>query len=472
MPFTTSNSASTDRARLLKPGLVLFTILLALWHLIQGWSPLRLNEDVVHLLRVAGAVADGAGYVYQGAPTYYPHGYPALIAAFDRAGLGVSWVIFGVNYVFAGFGLWAVYRIARGPYRLQGWIGTLVVALTLLSYVFVKHVPLPMSDVPFFGLSTLSIYFLALANSYPDSRRWLPLVAGTALAALAIWFRTVGIALAPAVLWAAFSENSPLTSPLKRIARHRLGAVTLGIAALVGVVAAVLVIVRTQAKYLHELATYFDALNRGEWLETLYERAQIFGGLFLNLPGSQLPSSLETLLAVAGVVALGVVGYGLWLRRRHFSAVDVYMLTYLGVVTVWPAGDARFFLPVLPLLLLWGIGAVRHVIASRASRIWTVILAVYLLGFSFAGMAALAYSTSLTFAGDTFPARYGSGYFESEYRIAFEGPYPQAASEHISALEVLVRYEPRTNAYFRALPDYPRLSPELKETLSCAAGKQ
>ncbi len=455
-------------SRLLERGIVLLVVLLALWHLIQGWGPLRLSADAVHLLQVAGSAADGAGYMYQGTPTYYPHGYPALIAAVDRAGLGVSWVIFGLNYMFAGCGLWAVYRIARGPYQLQGWIAALVVALTLLSYVFVKHLPLPMSDVPYFGLSTLSVYFLTLATSCRDSRRWLPLATGMALAVLAIWFRTVGIALVPAVLWAAFSANNSLTNPIARFARHRLGAVALG---LVGLASAAFVIVRTQAKYLQELAAYAATLNQGEWAEVLGKRASAYGELFLNVPESRIPSGLEPFFTLAGTLAVVLFGYGLWLRWRHFSAVDAYAFTYLGIVTVWPAGDARFLLPVFPLLLLWGIGAVRHLVESDAARNRTILLAIYLLGFGFAGTAALTYSTSLTFAGGDFPTRYGNGSFVSEYRIAFEGPYPAAASDFIPALEVLLRYEPRTNAYFRESPDFPRLSPELKETLLNSPGK-
>lgn len=465
MPFTTSRFADPDRARILKRGLVFVTSLLAVLHLIQGWSPLRLSEDVVHLLQVAGSVADGTGYVYRGAPTYYPHGYPALIAAFDRAGLGVSWVLFGVNYVIAGFGLWAAYRIARGPFRLQGWLGMLAVALTMLSFVFVKHVPLPMSDVPFFGLSMLSIYFLSRATSFPDSRRWLPLLVGTAFAAFAVWFRTIGIALAPAILWAVLSDSSPLT----RISRHRLSGVMLGIVGVVAIVAAVFLIANSQAKYLGELDTYLVWLSQGDLVWEFYKRIQTLGELFLNLPGSQLPSNLEALLAVAGALALILMGYGLWLRRRHFSVPDVYLVTYLGIVTLWPARDTRFLLPVFPLLVLWGIVAVRQVIASPASRGWTVMVSAYLLGFGFAGTAALAYSTSLTFAGDSFPARYGKGAFESEYRIAFDGPSPGATSNFIPAIEVLVRYEPRTNVYFRDSPSYPRLSSELKEALSHSA---
>lgn len=465
MPLKLLRGASPERSRRLEHGLVLFTALLALWHLAQGWSPLRLSADGVHFLQVAASVADGAGYLYQGTATYYPHGYPTLIAVLDRAGLGISWMIFGVNYVFAGCGLWAVYRIARGPYCLERWMGLLVVALSLLSYVFIKHVPLPMSDIAYFGLATLSIWFLAHAASFPDGRRWLPLVAGAALAAVAIWFRTVGIALVPAVLWAAFVGNSPFRIPLLRLARSRLGAATLGLAALLAFGVAGLFVIDTQAKYLHELALYFDAMHRLGWEAALHNRALVLGGLLLNVPASQLPAALSPWIALAGVALVLVAGYGAWLRRRQLAVVDVYLLAYLGIVTVWPAGDARFYLPVLPLLMLWGAIGIRQVVAERAPRIGPVVVVIYLLGFASAGTAALAYSTSLTFAGDTFPARYGSGAFAAEYRTAFDGPHPSAMAGSIPALEVLVRYEPRTNAYFRALPEYPRISSALEASL-------
>lgn len=466
MPLLDARTAPLSSARRLTSGLLLIVVSLAAWHLVQGWSPLRLNVDAIHFLSVAASVADGEGYLYAGTPTYFPHGYPALIAAFGRLGLGVSWAVFGVSYAFFALGLWATYSIVREGDRQPRWVGFLVVSLSLLSFAFVKHVPVPTSDVPYFGLATLSAYVLARTAAYADARRWWLLLLGVALAGLAIWFRTVGIALVPAVLWAALAQGSPLMAPIARISRHRLGVAALALVALAGVAAGVFLVLHTQAKYVDELGIYFASMDLGEWIETFYERTQLLGELALNVPASQLPAALGLILAGAGVVAAAMLGYGLWLRRRRLSAVDVYVLTYLGIITVWPAGDARFMMPILPLLMIWAVEGVRDLLPTSprvtlASRASQFVVYAYVAGFALAGLAALAYSTSLTLAGDRFPARYGSGSFESEYRLAFEGPYPGGKTDFVPALEVLVRYEPRTNAFYRSLPEYPDLPREL-----------
>src|SRR5262245_40032727 len=83
----------------------------------------------------------------------------------------------------------------------------LSVCLTLCSWVIIKHVPIPLTDVPFFSVSLLSVALMDKGRSNRSNRAaiawfvlsWVALLAG-------IGTRRIGIALLPALMWAIISR--------------------------------------------------------------------------------------------------------------------------------------------------------------------------------------------------------------------------------------------------------------------------
>ena len=72
------------------------------------------------------------------------------------------------------------------------------------------------------------------------------------------------------------------------------------------------------------------------------------------------------------------------------------------------------------------------------------IALVYAVCFSLLGVAALAYSTRLTFAGDRFPDLYGDGKLRATYRLAWFDEAPRSGTTiDPDALYLLRRFEPR-----------------------------
>ncbi len=57
-------------------------------YFVQLFTRLRLTEDATIYLSIAHSAAKGKGFLFQGAPSKFPLGYPALIALLARAGLG------------------------------------------------------------------------------------------------------------------------------------------------------------------------------------------------------------------------------------------------------------------------------------------------------------------------------------------------------------------------------------------------
>ena len=90
--------------------------LLACVYLLQTASPLRLNTDSIVLLNIGASVADGHGFLYHGAATHFPPGYPALVAFLDFLGLAASWSFILLNCAFVGMALVACYLFYRNPF--------------------------------------------------------------------------------------------------------------------------------------------------------------------------------------------------------------------------------------------------------------------------------------------------------------------------------------------------------------------
>ncbi|MET0395789.1 MAG: hypothetical protein ABW277_03085, partial [Longimicrobiaceae bacterium] len=100
--------------------------------------------------------------------------------------------------------------------------------------------------------------------------------------------------------------------------------------------------------------------------------AEVYGSSVL-LPGPERARGVGYALAMlwangvwdpgAKAVALGTLllaALGLAPRLRRPTAHDVFFVAYLCAVLLWPAADARYFLPVLPLLVLYGVLGARR----------------------------------------------------------------------------------------------------------------
>ena len=118
-------------------------------YLIQLASPLRTNTDATIFLDLAASASDGDGFLLDGKPTHFPIGYPLVLAALDRAGLASSASMIGLNLIALAVGLAATAYVLRRDFRLATMSLLSIGILTLLCWVLIKHVTLPLSDIPY-----------------------------------------------------------------------------------------------------------------------------------------------------------------------------------------------------------------------------------------------------------------------------------------------------------------------------------
>ena len=385
-----------DEADAAPPRPLLIALLaFAALYLAQCASPLRLDSDAVDYLITGAAIADGRALP----DVPFPPGYPAVIAVLDRLGLGSTSFFIFANCVFLALGLWATWRIFNEhSTAVRMWI----VVGTLLVISVVKSVATPLPEAAFFGTSLMSVAAASTAITSRGSTRWVLLSASMVVAALALSIRTVGVALIPMLLWAWWSALSDASESFR--SRRKAIVITL---ALVFVGAAVVVVLSktsTVADYLgHPLYWYVYGGLSSPVLGRIYSMLNGLGQMVVNLPFSRF-HGLAPVFAAAGLVTLVLLVVGRE-KPARLRLVDVYLGFYLAVLAVWPYDSPRLWMPIAPLIAAHVVTALYRAREKPAMRL---LVRLYAAWFAATGIAALAYTTRISFSGDNFSRVYGT----------------------------------------------------------------
>jgi len=160
-------------------------------------------------------------------------------------------------------------------------------------------------------------------------------------------------------------------------------------------------------------------------------KATVVFQVLFNVPGRIVGDVPPALAVCGGALGLALIVAGFYAGRRRFSTIDAYVLATVCLLLVWPYYQPRYWLPVLPFLLLVLIRGARIVLIRGARTLpWLPIvkgiLLVWSAGFLTLGTASFAFTTWLTVAGPAFPDRYAVGELRAVYRAAFDGSCPQA----------------------------------------------
>ncbi len=410
-------------------------VIVAIVYLAQIATPLRLINDGVDYLLQASSAIDGNGFLVHGVRSMRPPGYPALIWVLAKAGIGKSWAIVALNCLLLGIGCVASYFVLRDSFGFSGEVAQFISLLTLLSFLMIRNVTYPLSDICFFGASVPCLLVLIRAEADPGSRRlwWLMLLIPL------IWFcielRTIGIVFIPAFIWAAIGGVAGARRIYPTLRRHRF-ITFLFLMVILVMVARVLL----DSRYMHFNSHIFQrrGVLRSIAANIGYHTAE-WGEMTANAPASKLPAALGLPLQILGAFAIIACVVGIWVKRDRPDSLLFYLLGFGCIVFAYPWNDARLWLPVLPFLMGYVLLGLRRMVSPGILR---PLLVVYCSLFCMLGLLALAFSTRLTFAGARFPDIYGDGNFRDAYKIVLRGETPKNSEDvNQDALYLLRRYE-------------------------------
>ena len=380
-------------------------------YLVQLLTPLRLTTDAIDYLSLADAASRGGVVGLFTSNFRFPKGYPFFAFLLMRTGLFSSATLVAANLVFFAAGLAFSFKTltqlgARRRHAL------LVCLLTLVSFTAVKHITQGMSDFLFFALSSCTCWLMTVRARFA----WIAMLI---CAVCAMETRFIGLALAVPLVVIAW----PLVR--KRAAIALLPAVV-GFGSL-GIWAG-----------RHYLAANLEFLRRHGLFSFIVGavtfHSRDFGELLMNVPFAKLPAESRFVLLPIGAVAMLLFLAGAFALRRLSNWISAYLIAYSLLVLLWPSTDPRFWLPALPFVWL-AIGSGVSLVLKDFGK--PQVLAAYVVVFCALGVAALAYSTWVTFSGPKFPDRYGDGLLRTTY---LQGCSPTSSSTNGPALNLLQRY--------------------------------
>lgn len=388
-------------------------------YLIQAVTPIRLDTDGVAYLHSALQLAD-RGAAAHGVPI----GYPAIVAALIRLGVANAPVLVLLNFVFLAIGFASFWWIAR---ETDPVIRQWTIALSLLSFPIIKVGVTPNTDAAGFGLMLAAV---ALASSMTPRRTFtnLALLLGVAMLTVATTaVRLAGLVLVVVLIWCVYEIVVPRPTALAlRVA------ISVGVMAMV-IAGAVLTVGLTEDGTLERYADEVGRQLRRPPLDHLVFRASIIlrglGELTTNLPLSPF-RPLRPWLWTLGVVP--AIFLAVRSKRLQWSRpVTVFVAAYFIVLAVWPFHATRLWVPLIPLLLHMAVSFAFQPPRHRYQRAILALLAsAYVLG----GAAALAHTTSVTFAGDNFRWRWGAN-------GGFAHPGHEGSNHNERALEIVRRLD-------------------------------
>lgn len=363
-------------------------------YLLQTVSPLRLDGDSVNYLFMATHIADGRAVPETGVPP----GYSVIVALLDRAGLGSPFYFILANCIFLAAGVLAVWRII-GPENdlIRHW----VVFLTLLSFPVIKTIAMPLPEAAFFGLSLIAVALMCASQSAAGVKQIVLLLISAGLVWFAVSIRLIGVALIPALAWAAIADAYRHLIATRR--RRFVGAWAAGLFVVPVLLAVFTADWQFFPYYRREVVT-MDL--RGISLSAIQQHVTLnfttLGELIVNLPLAKFRGLRPIFLLIGAASAVGLIVVAR--VSRKLSPADVYVVAFLGILGVWPYYAARLWMPIVPLLIVYVVPAVKRAVRGHMA---TIAVRAYLVWFVFAGLGALAFTSRISLAGDDFSKVYG-----------------------------------------------------------------
>lgn len=310
------------------------------------------NGDNASYILLSDSLLSGKGYTntdYPGEPaeTQYPPLLPFLLMPILA--------VFGQNYfvmkiialVFGALGLKVMFRYLQEISSNEtAWIATLLTAVNA-TYIFFASSILTETLYVFLSGCVL-IKVSELYKSEKDSLA--PILFCAILIALSFYARTIGATLALSMCGFLFLK--------KRYKAAILLATFTG-----------LLLLPWALRSIEIRNSYFDQLTEESAGETdvgslivIYRLAQniprYVGKSFIDLLGGPAiadlpPYTPAKVLSSIFLSALLLYGYLGSFIKRGLTLENTYLFVYIGILLVWPYHDARFLLPILPLLVFY-----------------------------------------------------------------------------------------------------------------------
>ena len=393
-------------------------------------TPLRLHVDMLRYFAIKDCIELGCPADSVAAKDYLPYGYTALLLTLSKIGLLKSFVLVLINCVYLGVSLYLIKKML--PVTVSPFLFILLVLLNWTALKFVAH---PLSEMQYLFFSVASLYCF---YQFSQNRKLLYLLGAFVLGALAFITRTIGIALAAALVCGLLVMYRKELLVLVRKNKFLVAGVVL---LLIGVV-----IFSKQLGLNHYTGVFNKQFVEGvtfskilkwhftEWSEIVFNVSLVKVVPFLSAGVAGLLFLLAGILFYIGFVWL------LFIRKNDIPVIiKLYLLFYSIVMFTWPFYDPRFWVPVLPFVAVVVAGWA----GLAGGSVRRKLLYLYFAAYCGLGMVSAGYLTYTSLNRKVFARTQANGVYRNEYETFFYGR-PQSDTARQTdpvVLDVIKRYD-------------------------------
>jgi hypothetical protein len=402
-------------------------------YLVNCFTPLRLEYDSVRYFAIKDCLEYGCADNSRAANDFLPHGYPVLLLVLSKLNILHSFSVAFINCMYLFASCWFIYQLFSP--RVNQFV---FLALTLLSWVFIKLSVYPLSEMQYLFFSSGSLYFFV---HYTRRKQLTLILLAFLFATIAFLTRGIGIILFVVLAYGLFMHHR-----LAITRRIRLSHTT--VLLLAGSIAGILTLIYLfwlppGVEHYMRIATAGKNTDRPIG-DIIVLHLRELGQLLLNTPINKtrpyIPVNAgNTVFLLAGIFLLGWLAYACYKIRNVLNPVIfIYMAMYCLIVFRWPFFDPRFWLPVVPFMIAIIIQTPFHQLSiPRPVRI--SIIALYCL----AGVIAMGYSLYTSFNKKLLARTQANGIFRNEYETHFFGKPLSDTAKAINPviLEILEEYD-------------------------------
>jgi hypothetical protein len=385
--------------------LIIFLLML---YAVNCFTPLRLTFDTIRYFKIKEWIEAGRPAGAEAASDFLPAGYVWFLYVLGKLQVCISPVISFLQLAFFVSGSYVLTKINHNRKQFP-----VLLAICLLNWMVLKFVITALSEMQFFFLTSLSLFFFyrwEKSGKIPDA------LCCIVFTILAVYTRTAGLSLVVAAL---------LYFLITRFRNIRSGPLFYKLAPVLFLLAGAVFIFLSDSMHVNDyvqfLSSHFEngvmvTLLRNGWLHMID-----FGSVFLNLPSAKVPflatQVVDALFFITGLLFLSLIIYFLVTRK---SSMNLFLRLYVGVYLLmifnWPYYEPRFFLPVFPLIVLLILPGLNFL-----HRILSRIMKLYIVWYGLAGIAAVGYYTYTSLNRQELARRQDAGIWRNEYETYFYG---------------------------------------------------
>lgn len=399
---------------------------LVILYLLNCFTSLRLHVDMLRYFAIKDCIELGCPPDSVAAQDYLPFGYTALLLVLSKLGTLKSFTIVLINCIYLFGGLYLVRKMFES--RVHPFF---FMVLVLLNWTIIKFVTHPLSEMQylFFSMSSLYCFY-----RYTRTKHIISLLLAFAFGALAFITRSVGVALAAALvaglLWLYKKELILL------IRRNKM---------LVSAIILVVIGIALFSKQLglnHYTGVFNKQFSEGVTFTTILQwHFREWAEICLNTSMVKIVQYFsygKALFLLAGILFFGGFLYLLFRNDKIPFVIKAYLLFYSILMFNWPFYDPRFWVPVVPLM-----AAVVAQGSFNTTRFIKIAASLFFIVYISLGIISAGYMTYTSLNRRVMARTHANGVYRNEYETILFGKPQSDTARHVDpvVLDVLRRYD-------------------------------